>query len=140
MARTKALKNVSLTYNAVDITPYLNQASMQNAAEAIDTTVFSSDGKENTPGSPNYSFSVGGPWEKALDDVLGVDAGSPPTTLRSLVYSVGPTSGKVIRTWTGSTTVGAFISDYTIDASDPNGAIVWSGTLTISGVPVRTTG
>ena len=35
--------------------------------------------------------------------------------------------------------VGAFISDYKIEASDPMGMTTWSGTLTVSGAPVRTT-
>lgn len=138
--RTKSLKNVSVSYNAVDLTPYLNQASLENTVEAVDTTTFDSDGKENAPGAPGFSVSVGGPWAKAVDDALGPDGASPPDTLRTLVYSVGPTSGKVIRTWTGSDTVGAFISNYVIDASDPLGNIMWTGTLTVSGVPVRTTG
>lgn len=140
-ARVRVLKNVTVSYNSVNLTPYLNQASLENTVEAIDTTTFDSDGKENAPGTPGFSISVGGPWTKALDDALGPDAISPPeATLRTLVHTVGPTGAKVIRTWTGSATVGAFISNYTVDASDPMGMITWSGTLSVSGAPVRTTG
>lgn len=138
--RNKALKNISLTYNVTDIAPYLNKASLERTVEAIDTTVFTSDGKENTAGAPSASVSVGGPWGSTLDAALGPDSIAPPATLRNLVYSVGPTGGKVIHTWTGSETVGAFISNYVIDASSPTGIIMWTGTLTISGIPVRTTG
>lgn len=139
-AKIRSLKNVALSYNSVDFTEYLNQASLQNTVEAIDTTTFDSDGKENAAGAASFSISVGGPWSKAVDDVLGLDGANPPSTLRTLVYTVGPTGGQVIRTWTGSETVGAFISDYQIDASNPLGLIMWTGTLTISGAPVRTTG
>lgn len=138
-ARVTTLKNIAITYNSVNLNPYLNTGSLENTVEAVDTTTFDSDGKESAPGAPGFSVSIGGPWTKTLDDALGPDAISPPTTLRTLVYSVGPTGAKVIRTWTGTETVGAFISDYTIDASDPLGNLTWSGTLTVSGVPVRTT-
>jgi hypothetical protein len=134
------LKHVAVSYHGLALAPFLNQASLDNTVEAVDTTTFDSDGKESAPGTPGFSVSVGGPWAKALDDVLGPDGISPPDVLRTLVYTVGPVGGQVIRTWTGSATVGAFISDYKIDASDPMGMITWSGTLTVSGAPVRTTG
>ena len=85
-------------------------------------------------------MSVGGMWSKAVDDVLGPDAIEPPETLRTLVYEVGPTGGKAIRTWTGTETTGAFISNYQIQADNPLENVKWSGTLTCSGAPVRTTG
>jgi hypothetical protein len=138
--RNKALKNVAVTYGSTEITDYLNKASLERTVEAIDTTVFSSDGKVNTAGAPSASVSVGGPWGSALDAVLGPDSIAPPATLKNLIYSVGPTGGKVIHTWTGTEVVGAFISNYVIDASSPTGIIMWTGTLTISGIPVRTTG
>lgn len=139
-ARTKVLKNVSVVYNGFDLTPYLNQGSLQNTVEAIDATNFASDGKENAPGAPSFSVQIGGQWAKELDDAIGPDGITPPDTLRTLVYSVGPTGSKVIRTWAGSATVGAFISDYTINSDNPLGIVMWTGTLTVSGVPVRTVG
>jgi hypothetical protein len=139
-ARVTTLKNITVTYNGFNLTPYLNTASLENTVEVIDTTTFDSDGKENAPGAPGFSVNIGGPWTKTLDDALAPDAAIPPTTLRTLVYSMGPTGAKAIRTWTGTETVGAFISNYTIDASDPMGNLAWSGELTVSGVPVRTTG
>lgn len=134
----KALKNFVVSYNGTNITPYLNKASQDATVEAIDTTNLASDAREQTPGGTSWSVPVGGMWAKALDDVLGVDAASPPSTLRTLVTEIGPTGGKVTNTWTGSETVGAFVSDYKVDASDPMGVITWSGTLTVSGAPVRT--
>ena len=137
-ARVKGLKNVKVTYNSVDITAYLDTASLENTVEAIDSTTFASDAQEQTPGAPGFSLSVGGPWGKPLDDALGPDGAEPPSTLRTLVVEIGPTSGKVIRTWTGSETVGSFISNYQIQADNPLQNIKWSGTLTCSGEPVRT--
>lgn len=134
---TRALTNRVLTYNGSNITAHLNKASMKAVIKVIDSTTLASSAQENTPGATSYTVPVGGPWSKALDDILGADADSPPTTLRTFVDQVGPSANRVTRTWTGSTTVGAFISDYSVDTDDPLGDITWSGTLTISGAPVR---
>jgi hypothetical protein len=136
----KTLQNVGVTYNALNLIPYLNQASLQATVQAVDTTNLGSTGQEQSPGAPSFSVPVGGYWAKELDDVLGPDAISPPTTQRTLVVSFGPSGSKVIFTWTGGTYTGAFISDYQIQASDPLGQLTWSGTLTCSGAPARTTG
>lgn len=134
---SKTLQNVALTYNSVSLSAHLDQASLEAVVEAIDTTTLASSAQEKTPGATSYSVPVGGPWSKALDDCLGADADSPPTTLRTFVYQIGPTGNRVIRTWTGSSTVGAFVTDYKVLSDDPMGVIKWSGTLTISGAPVR---
>lgn len=135
MARTRALQNVSVSYNGSSLQSHLNQASLEATVEAIESTTFASAAQEQGPGAPSFSVSVGGPWSKTLDDILRPDVITPPDTLRTLVYYVGPSASRVTYTWTGSTTVGAFISDYTINADDPMGDITWSGTLTVSGAP-----
>lgn len=136
MARTKALQNVSVSYNGSSLQAYLNQASLEATVEAIESTTFASAAMEQGPGAPSFSVSVGGPWSKALDDILRPDVITPPDTLRTLIYYVGPAASRVTYTWTGSATVGAFISDYTVNADNPMGDITWSGTLTVSGAPV----
>lgn len=138
--RVKALKNVSVVYGTFDMTANLDTASLENTVEAVDTTTFASDGQEQSPGAPGFSVSVGGAWSKALDDVLGLDGAEPPETLRDLVVAFGPTGGKAIRTWDGTETTGAFISNYQIQADNPLQNLKWTGTLTCSGAPVRTTG
>ncbi len=130
---SKVLSNYTVTYNGTNITAYLNKASLDQIVKAIDTTNLASNGGEQTPGAPSATMPVGGMWAKALDDVLGADASSPPTTLRTLVVAIGPAAARVTYTWTGSSTVGAFITDYKVAADDPMGVIMWSGTLTISG-------
>ena len=135
----KSLQNIVITYNALaTMASYLDQASLEMVVETVDTTTLASTGQEKSPGATSYSVPVGGPWAKALDDVLGADAVSPPTTLRNFVYQIGPVASRVTYTWTGSEFVGAFISDYKVVADDPMGVIKWTGTLTISGAPVRT--
>jgi hypothetical protein len=136
---TKALSNRAITYNSLTtFAAHLNKASLKTVVKVMDSTTLASTAQENNPGAPSYTMPVGGPWSKTLDDVIGADADSPPTTLRTFVDQVGPVANRVTRTWTGSATVGAFISDYSVDTDDPLGNITWSGTLTISGSPVRT--
>ena len=120
----KTLKNFGVSYNGTNITAYLNKASLEMTAEAIDTTSLASDGKELTPGAVGFNVPVSGTWAKALDAVLGADAISPPTTLRTLVVTIGATGATVVYTWTGTEMVGAFISDYKIEGSDGHDDLV----------------
>lgn len=136
MARTKALQNVSITYNGSSLQAHMNQASLEQTVEAIESTTFVSSAMEQGPGAPSFSFSIGGPWSKTLDDILRPDVLTPPDTLRTLVYYVGPAASRVTYAWTDSTTVGAFVSDYSVSADNPMGDITWTATLTISGAPV----
>lgn len=135
---TKTLGNVAITYGALSMAQYLDGGSLEAVVEAVETTNLASAGQEKTPGAPSFSVPVSGFWAKALDDVLGADATTPPTTLKGLVVQIGPVGNRVINTWTGTTTTGAFVADYKIDFSDPNGMLKWSGTLMCSGVPART--
>ncbi len=136
MARTKALQNVGITYDGDNLQSHLNTASLNATVEAIESTTFASSAMEQGPGAPSFSIDIGGPWSKTLDDFLRPDVLTPPDTLKTLVYFVGPSASRVTYTWTGSTTVGAFISNYVVNADNPMGDITWSGTLTVSGSPV----
>lgn len=133
----KALGNITVTYNGTDITAYCNTQEVEAAVNAIDTTNLASSAQESTPGSTEWSASIGGFWAKALDDVFGPDAITPPTTLRNLVVVIGASGSQATYTWTGSTTVGAFVSSYTPGGTDPNGMLTFSGTISVSGAPVR---
>lgn len=129
----KTQGNISVTYNGTAITAYLNSHSLEAIVAEIDTTNFSSSGQEKTPGPTNWSVNVGGFWAKALDDLLGPDLVSPPSTLRTLVVVLGASGAQVTYTWTSN----AFIQNYRADASDPNGVWTWTGTLAVSGSPTR---
>jgi hypothetical protein len=131
----KTLGNIAITYASLAMAPYLDGGSMDMVVEAVETTNLASTGKQSTPGAPSVSVPVSGFWDSALDAVLGADAVSPPTTLRNLTVQIGPSGNRRTYTLTGTSTVGAFISDYKIDFSDPMGMVKWSGTLTVSGIP-----
>ena len=130
---TKSLGNVTVTYDSLNITAYLNTQSISAVIAQIDTTNLASTGDEKIAGSGAWQVDVGGMWAKALDDKLGVDAVTPPTTLKTLVVVIGAAGSTVTYTWTTN----AFVGNYKIDTTDPKGMIAWSGTLAVSGAPVR---
>lgn len=135
----RSIGNMVVTYNGTNITAYLNQASLEMIADEIDTTNLASTAQEKSAAVPGFSVPVGGFWMAALDAVLGAAAISPPTsTLHALIVQIGPSGNRATYTWTASATVGAFVSDYKIEASDPMSMLTWSATLAVSGAPTRT--
>ena len=131
----KALGNISVTYGGIDITQYLNQASLEAIVNEIDTTNLASTAMEKTPGASGWSIPVAGFWALALDNVMGPDAVTPPGTLEDLAVAIGASGAVATYTWTAN----AFVGQYKVDASNPTGMITWSGNLAVSGPPVRTT-
>jgi hypothetical protein len=129
---TKTRGNVTVTYNSNALTAHLNSTSVEAVVNAIETTHFSSTGAEKIAGTGNWTVNVGGDWSSTLSGYLTPDAVSPPATLRTMVVVIGG----VTYTWTSSSTVGAFIGNLTVDASDPNTKITWKATLEVSGAPV----
>jgi hypothetical protein len=129
----KAAGNVTLTYNSVALTDYLDDISIEAVVKELITTVLSSTGETKIPGVANYTLNIGGPWAKALDDALAPDAITPPTTMRTLVAVYGVSGSTVTLTWTTN----AFIGNYKVNASNPTELIKWTGVLAVSGVPVR---
>lgn len=129
----KTQGNITVTYNSNALTAYLNTQSLEAIVNEIDTTTLASTGMEKIPGPSGWSSNIGGFWAKALDDILGPDVVSPPSTLRTLAVVIGASGAQVTYTWTSN----AFISNYRVDASDPNGVWTWTATLAVSGVPTR---
>lgn len=137
MAGIATRQNVVITFDSLDITQYLDSASLDMTVEQIDTTTLASSGLEISPGMPGFKVPVGGPWFKALDDKLGAQAASPSATLKTLVVQIGPVGNRVTYTWTSASAVGAFIGNYKVDFSDPKGVLKWDGELAVSGAPTR---
>lgn len=130
--------NMTVTYAGTDITQYCNQAAVEATVAEIDTTNLASLSAESSPASTSWTVPVGGMLDKALDDVLGLDAITPPAAYRNLVITVGPSGTQTTYTWTASgTSVGATIDTFTIAPTEPTQLITWSGSLLISGGPVR---
>lgn len=129
----KAAGNITVTYNAVNITQYLDQHTLDAVVNEIETTNLASTGVESSPSTTKWSIKGGGSWAKALDDVLGPDSITPPTTLRNMVVVIGATGAQATYTWTAN----AFISNYSIESSAKE-VHKWSGTISVNGAPTRT--
>jgi len=143
----RAMSNVIVKYGttaaaAVDITGACNTAQLAAAVSEIETTTLASTGKETTPGQTEWSIDCGGPWSKELDNALAPDVVTPPTVKRYGFIQFGKTGGNIVSyAWDPVIAVAnsrsAYVSNYTVDASNPSEALSWSGTLVLSGAPVR---
>lgn len=131
----RAMSNVVVMYNGVDITGACNTAQLAATVNEIETTTLASTGRETTPGQTEWRIECGGPWSLALDTALSPDVITPPTAKRNSSIQFGPSGNRVLYSWTAS----AFVAGYNVDASNPSEALNWTGTLVLSGAPTRTT-
>lgn len=129
--------NYTVTFNSVNITPYINQGDLEGIVSELDGTNLASVNAESEPGSTDWRVRCSGMLEKASDDVFGKESLSPPSTLRNLVITVGPSGSVSTYTWTGGADEGAFVNTYTIQPTEPTQLINWQAELGISGGPVR---
>ena len=138
MSRTAAKENVGLTYNSVDLRAHLNSVSMEDVVEVIESMTFASTAIEKGAGA-RHSRSAGRPVEQDAAPGRGAghaDAADDAAHAGLLCRSVG--QPRDARTWTGlGDRRRAIISNYKIDATDPKGDIVWTGTPELSGLPVE---
>src|SRR3990167_2376792 len=130
MATLKSAGNVTIVYDGDTLTNYLNTTSLNAVVNQIETTDFGdSNATTSIAGLGDWEVPIGGPWDAALDAFLAPDVIAPPTTLKTLVVTIGG----VIFTWTTNT----FLTGYTINASPPADGITWSATIKGSGAPGR---
>lgn len=129
--------NVALTYNGTNITQYLDATSLKRVADALEVNNLASAAASTLATTVKCTIAIGGPWDKALDDVLGPDALSPPATLRSWQLVEGASGAQVTHAQTGTASVGAYVSEYQTDFK-AGAAATWTGNLNISGTPTRT--
>ena len=132
----KASSNLSFSYNAVALASYISESSLKNIAEAIESKNLASAAVANVGSSVSTTISISGDWDKALDDALAPDSLSPPATLRTWSMDMGASGAQVTYGQTGTTTVGAFVSNYEANFTAGDKA-TWSAELTISGAVTR---
>lgn len=129
MAAKKSAGNVALTYNAVALTNYMDQLSMDGVVNLIETTDFGdSSATTGIPGLATWKLSIGGPFDPAVNTALAPDVITPPTTLRTLVATIDT----AVYTWTTN----AFLTSYKVNPSAPSAGITWSAEIAGSGAPV----
>lgn len=127
----------TLVFAGVDLTEYLKLGDLVGTVEELDTTSLADAYPTSEPGSTTWQISLEGPLTKALDDLLGKDALSPPATLRDLVITVGETGNATTYTWTGASEVGAFVSNYQVGPNVQFAEAPFRADLAVSGAPVR---
>jgi hypothetical protein len=129
----KGAGNSTCTYNAQNITQYLNTNTLTNTIAELEATVLTSTAEESIAGLGSYELTLEGDWSKAIDDILGPD--SLTGTKRTVVLTYGSvgTGGVVTYTWTTN----GFLTSYEINATATD-KIVLSGTLRLNGAPART--
>lgn len=129
----------SVVYAGVDVTEYLKLGDLTADVEQLDTTSLADDHPTSEPGGTTWQIRLEGPLTKALDDLLGKDALSPPATMRNLVITIGETGNATTYTWTGTTVVGAFVGNYRVGPNVQFAEVPFRADLAVSGAPVRGT-
>lgn len=123
--------NVTVLYNAVDITAYCDQTDLDATIEQLDASNLASTANETVTGFPTWSISLGGPWAPALDNALGPDAVTPGTRRNaSIAYKQG--ANTVTYSWSAN----AEIANYKVSGAVKS-VHKWSGKLQLSGAPTR---
>ena len=133
MAATRGAGNITVTYNATDITSYLSETELNQEIAELEATHLASTAMEQAPGLSSFSVSFNGDWDATLDGLIGVDA--PAGTLRTVVVAITDASSDTVTyTWTDN----GFVTGYNISAS-ATGKITHDSTLRCNGAPVRAT-
>lgn len=129
----------SVVYAGVDLTAYLKVGDLTGDTEPLDTMSLADDHPTTEPGATTWQINLGGPLIKALDDLIGKDAISPPATLRDLLITIGETGNATTYTWTGTSAVGAFVRNYRTGPNVQFAEVPFRADLAVSGAPVRGT-
>lgn len=130
------LEHATVTYGGIDITEHLTGAVLDALIRAVDTTNFDSDDDgEKTAGPSTWKVDVTGLWSPTLDDIFAPDVIEPPAAseLKTCSLTFGWPTNTVSYTWANN----AFVQRYQVEA-DVDDVMQWTGSLALSGSPVRT--
>jgi hypothetical protein len=122
--------NEGILFNGTDLRPWLKSWSLESNMRVADTTVIPSTAAEQIPILSDWRFNMTGLWAAALDDVLGAQVAQSQDADNSLFVEI---DGAV--TYESDT---VFVSGYKVEMNVDN-ALVWSGSIAISGAPERGT-
>jgi len=97
----KAAGNVTVTYNANNITAYVDSGSIAASIAELDTTDLASTAMEYIPGLADWTYSTNVKnWDSTIDGYIMPDLVTPGT-LRTLVIAyTDASSNTVTYTWT----------------------------------------
>jgi hypothetical protein len=129
----------SVVYNGTDITQYCRLGDLEGVTTPLDATSLADSFQTFVPGTTSWVVTIEGNLTKEIDDMLGKEALSPPSTMRDLVITVGEATNSSTYTWTGDDEVGAFITNYKVGPNVQFGQIPFRAEIATSGAPVRST-
>lgn len=122
--------NITVTYNATNITQYLSEVELNAAIDELETTHLASTSMTYIPSMANYTLTLSGDFAIASDNVFGPDMMNP--TLRTVIVTFTEGAQTVTYTWTNS----AFLTGYSLSASSTE-KITHAPALRLSGTPTR---
>ena len=131
MAGVKGAGHITVTYNTVDISQYIDSASVSASIAELDTTSLTATAMTYIPGLADWTISTNiNNYVQAADTAIMVDAVTPPSTLRTVVVVVTDAAAAVATyTWTTS----CFVTGLEIGGEA-------SGLVGISGINIRCNG
>lgn len=136
MAGVKTRNNFTLSFNGVDLTPYITKHTFPRELEMLDNTTYTSTSNSSTAGDKKYSITIDGLLDLVVDNALGGSTYGDGTKY-TLITTQDLGAQTVTHTWTASATVGAEVSSY----DTPGGTKelqTFSAAFAISGAPTRT--
>lgn len=128
----KAPGNVTVTFDATDITQYLDQAELQAAVAELETTALNSVAQEYIPGLPNWQGNLKvAKWDSVIDGIIAANVLTPAK--KNCIWTFkDATAVTVTYTWTNN----AFFTGYNISGAIGT-KIESSPSLRLSGNPTR---
>jgi len=134
MAGVKAAGNVSVTYNTVDISQYVDSGSIAASIAELDTTDLASTAMEYIPGLADWTYTTNVVnYDSTIDTAIMVDVVTPPSTLRTLVVVFTDAAANTVTyTWTTS----CFITSGEL-GGEASGLVGISLTFRCNGAPGR---
>lgn len=126
-----SLGNITADYDSGSLEEHATNINVSVSVDSIDTTNLASVNASEIPTNQNWEPTLSGHWSPTLDGILGPDAITPPTVLKTFATTYGPTGSQRTFTWTTS----AFISKYSIKAT-ADGLQEFDATIGVSGSPV----
>lgn len=128
----KGPKNVTFTYDSVNMTAYVDQVDLNMTVAELETTNLDSSAQEFEPGLGGHTLDIGiTKWDKVVDDKLGPDTLTPAKRTAAIAFK-DDSGDTVTYTWTTN----CFVTGYTISGG-ATGKVTGKPKFRLSGNPVR---
>lgn len=127
----KARGNVTVTFNSVNLSPYITDYTLTQGGERIDVTTLTSTAAATIAGDSSFGLEINGTADIAVDNVLGPERITPGTP-RTLVVTQDMGAQTVTLTWTSNAEVESYNTKGTA-----SGLQTFDASFALSGAPTR---